>query len=53
MLESLRPLLAVICQNKWKVHSMDIKSAFLQGMELSRDIYIRPPSEAGVDKVGN
>lgn len=28
---------------------MDIKSAFLQGMELSRDIYIRPPPEAGVD----
>lgn len=47
--ESLRLLLAVICQNKWKVNSMDIKSAFLQGMELSRDIYIRPPPEAGVD----
>lgn len=26
---------------------MDIKSAFLQVMELSRDIYIRPPLEAG------
>lgn len=25
---------------------MDIKSAFLQGMELSRDIFIRPPPEA-------
>lgn len=47
--ESLRLLLAVICQNKWQVNSMDIKSAFLQGMELSRDIYIRPPPEAGVD----
>ena len=44
--ESLRLLLSVICQNQWKVHSMDIKSAFLQGMELSRDIYIRPPPEA-------
>lgn len=30
---------------------MDFKSAFLQGMELSRDIYIRPPPEAGVDNV--
>ncbi len=45
--ESLRLLLAVICQNKWQVHSMDIKSAFLQGMQLSREIYIRPPPEAG------
>lgn len=25
---------------------MDIKSAFLQGIELSRNIYIRPPPEA-------
>ena len=48
--ESLRLLLAVICQNQWNVHSMDIKSAFLQGMPLSRDIYVRPPPE--VDSKG-
>ncbi|XP_071317640.1 CD166 antigen homolog A isoform X1 [Trachinotus anak] len=29
--ESLRLLLAVICQRQWTLHSMDIKSAFLQG----------------------
>lgn len=45
--DALRLLLAVICQNKWHVHSMDIKSAFLQGMQLSREIYVRPPPEAG------
>lgn len=44
--ESVRLLLAVICQNKWQVNSMDIKSAFLQGMQLSREIYVRPPPEA-------
>lgn len=44
--EALRLLLAVICQKQWTLHSMDIKAAFLQGMELSRDIYIRPPPEA-------
>lgn len=44
--ESLRLLVAVICQKQWTLHSMDIKSAFLQGIELSRDIYIRPPPEA-------
>ena len=49
--ESLRLLLSVICQNQWQIHSMDIKSAFLQGMELSRDIYIRPPPEAGSENV--
>lgn len=44
--ESLRLLVAVICQKQWTLHSMDIKSAFLQGMELSRDIFIKPPPEA-------
>lgn len=44
--ESLRLLVAVICQRQWTLNSMDIKSAFLQGMQLSRDIYIRPPPEA-------
>lgn len=44
--ESLRLLVAVICQRQWELHSMDIKSAFLQGMELSRDIFIKPPPDA-------
>ncbi len=49
--EPLRLLLTIICQNKWQVHSMDIKSAFLQGMKLSRNIYVRPPPEAGSEGV--
>lgn len=44
--ESLRLLVAVICQRQWELHSMDIKAAFLQGMELSRDVFIKPPPEA-------
>lgn len=44
--ESLRLLVAVSCQKQWKLHSMDIKSAFLQGLELCRDIFIKPPPEA-------
>ncbi len=44
--KSLRLLVAVNCQRKWTLHSMDIQSAFLQGIELSRDISIRPPPEA-------
>jgi hypothetical protein len=42
--ESLKLLMLVICQRQWTLHSMDIKSAFLQG-ELSRNIHIRPPPE--------
>ena len=44
--ESLKLLMSVICQRQWTLHSMDIKSAFLQGAELSRDIHICPPPEA-------
>ncbi|XP_062409954.1 uncharacterized protein LOC134100639 [Sardina pilchardus] len=44
--ESLRMIMAIICQRKWQLNSMDIKAAFLQGKELTRNIYIRPPPEA-------
>lgn len=37
--ESLRLLVAVICQRQWTLNSMDIKSAFLQGTALSRELY--------------
>lgn len=43
--ESLQLLVAVICQRQWTLNSVDIKSAFLQGMQVSRDIYIRHPPE--------
>lgn len=46
--ESLRLVLAIIAQYNWKPKSMDIKTAFLQGQELSRDIYLKPPKEANV-----
>lgn len=44
--DSLRVVLAVIAPKKWNVHTMDIKTAFLQGSEIKRDIYIKPPIEA-------
>lgn len=44
--DSVKMIMAIICQNKWQLNSMDIKAAFLQGQELTRDIYIRPPTEA-------
>lgn len=44
--ESLKMIMAVICQNKWQLNSMDIKAAFLQGEELTRNVFIKPPQEA-------
>ena len=45
--ESLRLSLALIASNKWKLRSIDIKSAFLQGKKIDRDVYLFPPVEAG------
>jgi len=44
--DSLRLILAALVQKDWKMHTMDIKTAFLQGVEISRKIFIRPPEEA-------
>ena len=42
----LRLILALIASNNWLIHSIDIKSAFLQGMSIDREIFIKPPTEA-------
>ena len=44
--ESLRLVLAIISSNAWKLHSLDVKSAFLQGAPIERDVFIKPPKEA-------
>ena len=44
--ESLRVILAILAHRDWNLHSMDIKTAFLQGEVLQRDVYIMPPREA-------
>ena len=43
---SLCTLLSICAQNYWKLHSIVIKTAFLQGNLLTRDIFINPPPEA-------
>lgn len=44
--ESLRAILAIFAQNKWQPQSIDVKTAFLQGKHIEREVYIRPPHEA-------
>ena len=43
---SIRTLLSICAQNYGKLHSIVIKTAFLQGNLLTRDIFINPPPEA-------
>ena len=49
--ESLRLLLTISASNKWGLHSIDVKSAFLQGNEISRELYLQPPKEATTNKL--
>ena len=44
--ESLRLLLSIISSHSWRLHSLDVKSAFLQGAHMKRQVFIRTPKEA-------
>ena len=43
---TMRILLAIAAYRKWPVKTTDIKSAFLQGKDIERDVYVVPPKEA-------
>ena len=47
--DTLRATLAIIATNKWELASIDIKTAFLQGNKLSRDVCLKPPVEANCE----
>ena len=49
--ESLRLLLCILSAQQWTLHSMDIKSAYLQGVPLDRELYMTPPKEANTEKI--
>ena len=44
--ETMRTVLAIASNMKWVVKTTDIKSAFIQGKELDREVYLRPPAES-------
>ena len=48
--ESLRLFLAITSTCKYKINSIDIKAAFLQGKDIDRVIFIQPPKECLSDK---
>jgi hypothetical protein len=41
-LESVRTMLALVAHQRWEVHHMDVKSAFLNG-DLKEEVYIAQP----------
>lgn len=42
-LETIRLIISLATQNKWKIHQIDVKSAFLNGV-LEEEVYIQQPS---------
>ena len=49
--EGLRLTLSILASNGWELNSLDIKSAFLQGKEIDRTVFIKPPPEAKTTKL--
>ena len=45
---TLRVFLTYAAHLNWKIRTTDIKSAFLQGKILERDVFLKPPPEAEV-----
>ena len=43
-METVRALVSIAAQYKWKVYQMDVKSTFLNGV-LMEDIYVEQPFE--------
>ncbi len=47
---SLRLILSLAASKSWQVETTDIKSAFLQGEQIQREVYVKPPKEANLEK---
>jgi Reverse transcriptase (RNA-dependent DNA polymerase) len=43
-METFRLLISLAAQSKWRIHQMDVKSAFLNGV-LEKEIYIEQPPD--------
>ena len=41
--QSTRLVFLTAASNKWEIKSLDIKAAFLQGDQMERDVFLRPP----------
>ena len=49
--EAFRVMLAEASWKGWKSNALDIKTAFLQGNSLSRDVFVKPPPESETNGV--
>ena len=48
---TLRVFLSVISNQQWNCESIDVKSAFLQGKRIERDVFVLPPPDIRVEGI--
>ena len=41
--ETLKLCLSIMGSKEWKCHTLDVKTAYLQGDNIEREVYVRPP----------
>ena len=46
---SLNVFFMLAAEKRWQIQTGDVKCAFLQGEELDRDVYLKPPKERRID----
>ena len=44
---TMRIIMAISAAEHWEIKTTDIKSAFLQGQEIDKEVFLAPPKEAG------
>ena len=49
--ESFRLCLAVMLIKGWKAKTIDVKTAYLQGERINREVYVKPPVEAATKRI--
>ena len=49
--ESIRLAISIASSNGWSCQTIDVKSAYLQGNAIAREIYLKPPPECDQGKL--
>ena len=49
--EGVHIIFIIASANRWDVHTLDIKAAYLQGSEIGRDVFLKPPPEYNEGKL--
>ena len=47
----VRSIFVFIASDRWKVQTIDVKTAFPQGKQIEKLVYLRPPKEAHTNKI--